>query len=355
MNIAASALENKHPEDTDNLRFSLQTSLNPPSSPFNFSTKGIDNLSPVGVSDVYSSPILFLEDRSPTPLVSRSVSMDPTEKSNEIKSLTNRLTSVISHRNELLNTIESCNNHIQELQDSLKERENREAELLNKLAEKEMLMGLLAEQLERYICKFTLLKYLIMTSNFTLNRVGGEIRSLSDPISNNSVKSIRSRKSATNEQYLDNFFSINDFDQEDSVQLVKSDIDDYSQEDSRRDRSQKSQSPSLDTSKSIDLTPIRNQNKRSCVISSSNSAQVLLEKVLAVDDINSMRPEIESMVSQTYYITYPLWSDNYFQCVCVFYLAAATNNPAAKQRQAVGEDADTARQHPGLLPHASSQ
>ena len=143
-------MKDKHREEIFNLRFSSQASLPPPPSPFSFEAKGSDNLSPVGVSDVFSSPVLFLEESSPTPIIARSVSMDPVEKSNEIKSLTNRLTSVISHRNELLNTIESCNIHIQELHGSLKVREEREAELLNKLAEKDMLLGLLTEQLQRF-------------------------------------------------------------------------------------------------------------------------------------------------------------------------------------------------------------
>ena len=154
MNIATKNLEDKHQEEIINLRFSLQASLLPPPSPFSFQAKESDNLSPVGVSDVNSSPVLFLDERSPIPNIARSISMDPVEKSNEIKSLTNRLTSVISHRNELLNTIESCNSHIQELQDNLKLREDREAELLNKLAEKDMLLGLLTEQLQRFVAFF---------------------------------------------------------------------------------------------------------------------------------------------------------------------------------------------------------
>lgn len=81
--------------------------------------------------------------------------------------------------------------------------------------------------------------------------------------------------------------------EEDSVQLLKSDIDDYSREESR---SPKPEIWPQNITKAVDLTPLRIQSKRSGVINPSSSAQVFLEKIITEDNINPMKPEIESMV-----------------------------------------------------------
>ena len=120
----------KHVEEISNLKAQLQNSA----LPCNYAK---ENHSPVGVSD---APIFLdlVPDYSPLAtnnLNGNKAAVISDKLSTEVKSLTSRLTSVISHRNELLNTIETSNVTIQELQDSLKTYEDREGETLNKLAE----------------------------------------------------------------------------------------------------------------------------------------------------------------------------------------------------------------------------
>jgi hypothetical protein len=68
----------------------------------------------------------------------------------EVKSLTKHLSTIISHRNDLLNTIETSNITIQELQDTIRLYEAREKVISDNETEKDSMIEVLQQQLRKY-------------------------------------------------------------------------------------------------------------------------------------------------------------------------------------------------------------